>query len=169
MIVLDSMGGNKTGAVSNIRQYLAAEWKAKMCTDENLEDVYEFSGKEMKTVRPIKPEQENFSDCGIYLLHYIEMMFKRFEILSCSTFKKVDLNFSVSQYYWPSSMQDLSEWFTLEEITKKREDIARLIRELSKKQNPNGEKKFPTNISFLPPYKLRKGFIEKFFLDWSFS
>ena len=77
MIVLDSMGGNKNTAVRNIRHYLSAEWKAKMCGEEGDEDEYEFTSKEMKTVRPQKPEQENYSDCGIYLLHYIEMMFKR--------------------------------------------------------------------------------------------
>ena len=78
MIVLDSMGGNKTEAVSNIRHYLAAEWKAKMCADE---EEFEFSSKEMRTVRPSKPEQENYTDCGIYLLHYIEKMFSRYVIL----------------------------------------------------------------------------------------
>ena len=75
--MLDSLGGNKTAAVANIRQYLAAEWKAKMCGDEGDENEYEFSSKEMITMRPQKPGQENNSDCGIYLLHYIEMMFKR--------------------------------------------------------------------------------------------
>ena len=77
MIVLDSMGGNKNTAVRNIRHYLSAEWKAKMCGEEGDENEYEFTSKEMKTVRPQKPEQENYSDLGIYLLHYIEMMFKR--------------------------------------------------------------------------------------------
>ena len=81
MIVLDSIGGTRSAAVSNIRHYLAAEWKAKMCGDE---EEFEFSSKEMRTVRPAKPEQENYTDCGIYLLQYIEKMFTRFVILlSC--------------------------------------------------------------------------------------
>eukprot|EP00092_Neocalanus_flemingeri_P033060 GFUD01035954.1.p1 GENE.GFUD01035954.1~~GFUD01035954.1.p1 ORF type:complete len:1471 (+),score=415.21 GFUD01035954.1:79-4491(+) len=133
MIVLDSMGGNKSAAVTNIRHYLAAEWKAKMCGEEGDEDEYEFSSKEMKTVRPKKPEQENYSDCGIYLLHYIEMMFK-----------------SVAQYYWPASIQDLNNWFSIEEISTKRDEIARLIRELSEDQNLDKEMTFPTDINFLP-------------------
>jgi len=134
MIVLDSMGGNKTTAVSNIRHYLSAEWKAKMCGEEGDEDEYEFTSKEMRTVRPQKPEQENYSDCGIYLLHYIEMMFK-----------------SVAQYYWPGSIQDLNNWFTTEEISTKRDEIARLIRDLSADQNMDKEMKFPDDIPFLPP------------------
>jgi len=129
MIVLDSMGGNKTAAVSNIRHYLAAEWKAKMCGDE---EEFEFSSKEMRTVRPSKPEQENYTDCGIYLLHYIEKMFT-----------------SVAQYYWPGQIQDLSMWFTTQEVSTKRDEIARLIRDLSEEQNPEKEMKFP-NIPFLP-------------------
>jgi len=129
MIVLDSMGGNKTAAVSNIRHYLAAEWKAKMCADE---EEFEFSSKEMRTVRPSKPEQENYTDCGIYLLHYIEKMFT-----------------SVAQYYWPGQIQDLTAWFTTQEVSTKRDEIARLIRDLSKDQNPDKEMKFP-NIPFLP-------------------
>jgi len=129
MIVLDSMGGNKTAAVSNIRHYLAAEWKAKMCGDE---EEFEFSSKEMRTVRPAKPEQENYTDCGIYLLQYIEKMFT-----------------SVAQYYWPGQIKDLTAWFTTQEVSTKRDEIARLIRDLSEEQNPDKEMKFP-NIPFLP-------------------
>ena len=73
LIVLDSMGDSKTDAVSIIRDYLAAEWKAKMCGEKQ----FEFSSKEIRTVRPTKPEQENYTDCGIYLLQYIEKMFDR--------------------------------------------------------------------------------------------
>jgi len=132
MIVLDSMGGNKTAAVSNIRHYLAAEWKAKMC-GENDEDEYEFTSKQMRTIRPLKPEQENYSDCGIYLLQYIEKIFQ-----------------SVGQFYWPGAIQDLSNWFSIDEVVKKRDEIARLIRGLTKDQNGDKELTFPS-IRFLPP------------------
>ena len=43
--------------------------------------------------------------------------------------------FSVTQFYWPGSIQNLSNWFTTEEISTKREAIARLIRDLSTEQN----------------------------------
>ena len=76
MIVLDSMGGNKTAAVSNIRHYLAAEWKAKMC-GENDEEEYKFTEEQMRTIRPKKPQQKNSFDCGIYLLDYMEKIFQR--------------------------------------------------------------------------------------------
>ena len=72
-LVLDSLGGGKSSAVENIRQYLEQEWLAK---NPGLAEV-SFSKKEMKTVRPKKPEQENFSDCGIFLLHYVEKIFRK--------------------------------------------------------------------------------------------
>ena len=72
-LVLDSLGGGKSGAVENIRHYLEQEWLAK---HPELAQV-SFSKKEMKTLRPEKPEQENFSDCGIFLLHYVEKIFKK--------------------------------------------------------------------------------------------
>ena len=40
-------------------------------------------------------------------------------------------------------------WFTTQEVSTKRDEIARLIRDLSEEQNPEKEMKFP-NIPFLP-------------------
>ena len=77
-IVLDSLGGNKSAAVTNIRHYLAQEWRLKESSKNPDVDCPDFSSKMMKTIRPKKPEQENFSDCGIYLLHYVEKIFQRY-------------------------------------------------------------------------------------------
>ena len=76
-IVLDSLGGNKSAAVNNIRHYLAQEWILKEGSKQPDVECPDFSSKMMKTIRPKKPEQENFSDCGIYLLHYVEKIFQR--------------------------------------------------------------------------------------------
>ena len=37
----------------------------------------EFPSRAMQVVMPSKPEQHNYSDCGIYLLRYLETIFKR--------------------------------------------------------------------------------------------
>ena len=37
----------------------------------------EFSASTVPMVVPIKPDQTNFTDCGIYLLHYVEKIFTR--------------------------------------------------------------------------------------------
>ena len=76
MIVLDSMGGAQSASVFFIRQYLAEEWKAKMC-GENDEEEYKFTEEQMETIRPKKPQQKNSFDCGIFLLHYMEKIFQR--------------------------------------------------------------------------------------------
>ena len=99
----------------------------------------------MQTLRPVKPEQHNGFDCGIYLLHYVEKIFG-----------------SVAQFYWPSALNDLDgSWFPLEEVAKKRDELAKLIRDLSteqRKQAGQAEVAWP-NISFVdrapPPRKAK--------------
>jgi len=112
-LVLDSLGGNKSAAVTNIRKYLKVEWSQKM----NEFDEVDFSSEQMKTVRPKKPEQENFSDCGIFLLHYVEKIFE-----------------SLPHFFWRSSLERATgvNWFSAEEISKKRGEIAELIRTLAR-------------------------------------
>ena len=80
MLVLDSLGKTQSGAVTNIRHYLAQEWAAKEAPRHPGPGRGEvtFTAREMRTLRPKKPEQENGSDCGIYLLYYVEKMFSRY-------------------------------------------------------------------------------------------
>ena len=56
----------------------------------------------------------------------------------------------MGQFYWPGAIQDLTDWFTINEVVKKRDEIARLIRGLTKEQNAGNELNFPS-IRFLPP------------------
>jgi len=137
IIVLDSMGGTKDSAVRNIRQYLACEWTKKKCGGDSDTEEYSFSGAEMRTVRPMKPEQENYSDCGIFLLHYVEKVFN-----------------SVAQFFWPS-LPDLSDWFTIDEVGRKRGEISDLIKCLATEQNPGKTIQYP-KINFSAARKPRK-------------
>ena len=68
---LESVSGKKS--VKNVRHYIKQEWLAKYPGRPEVS----FSKKRMKTVRPMKPEQENFTDCGLFLLHYVEKIFKK--------------------------------------------------------------------------------------------
>ena len=62
-----------------------------------------FSRKSMGWLRPVKPEQHNYSDGGIFLLHYVEKIF------SC-----------LPQFLWPETVNTLNEnWFPLNEVFKK--------------------------------------------------
>jgi len=125
VIVLDSLGGSKNSAVNNLRQYLAQEWKNKMCTGQDTSEEFEFSAREMRTIHPSKPEQDNGSDCGLFLLHYVENMFK-----------------NVEQFLWPT-LPDISDWFTVEEVAWKRKNIAELLRTLASEQRPGVNLNFP--------------------------
>jgi len=151
-IILDSLGESKTTAVNNVRSYLEHEWEAKM-----LEDV-DFSKNSMRTLRPIKPEQHNYSDCGIYLLHYVEKIFS-----------------SVAQFYWPETVNTLNDkWFPLSEVASKRSVLAQLIRTLNEDQRSPGEPEvnWPP-INFLDPAPLPRsrkkapGFFDEYLPDSS--
>ena len=72
VLVLDSLNRPQTGAVADIRSYLALEWAARGGGGNHT-----FDTGVMKTLRPRKPEQQNGDDCGVYLLYYVEKMFTR--------------------------------------------------------------------------------------------
>ena len=56
----------------------------------------------MRTLRPVKPEQLNRSDCGIYLLHYVEKIFM-----------------NLTPFYQTETVTNLTEnWFPLNEVLK---------------------------------------------------
>ena len=49
------------------------EWKTRK---ESSHGPKKFTVENMKLNTPKVPQQDNFSDCGIYLLQYFESMFK---------------------------------------------------------------------------------------------
>jgi hypothetical protein len=65
IVILDSMGMTHSKAVSNIKQYIAAEGKDKRGMEIN---PTELSGINAKGI----PQQKNFSDCGVYLCGYVD-------------------------------------------------------------------------------------------------
>ena len=65
-----------------------------------MSEEVDFSKKSMRSLHPMKPEQHNYSDGGIYLLHYVEKIFN-----------------SVAQFYWPETVNTLNDdWFPLKEV-----------------------------------------------------
>lgn len=76
------------------------------------------------------PQQNNFTDCGLYLLQYVEQFFKD----------------PVRDYRIP--IKQLADWFDTMVVTRKREEISELLIDLIKKFNdkklPLPEIKFPT-------------------------
>ena len=85
-------------------RYLQIEWDLKKARTEGSR-IFEKSS--MKGATPGCPQQSNSSDCGIYVLHYIETFFK---VSSCSKLPIVKLMYT-SFYAIKSS--NLKKYFEL--------------------------------------------------------
>ncbi|OBS57658.1 hypothetical protein A6R68_11214 [Neotoma lepida] len=91
------------------KRYLEVEWEVKRKTHR------EFSKTSMVDLCPKVPKQDNSSDCGVYLLQYVE-----------SFFQDPIVNFELPIH--------LEKWFPRHVIKTKREDIRELILKLHLQQ-----------------------------------
>uniref|UniRef100_F6TWY0 SUMO specific peptidase 7 n=1 Tax=Callithrix jacchus TaxID=9483 RepID=F6TWY0_CALJA len=110
ILILDSLkAASIQNTVQNLREYLEVEWEVKLKTHR------EFSKTNMVDLCPKVPKQDNSSDCGVYLLQYVE-----------SFFKDPIVNFELPIH--------LEKWFPRHVIKTKREDIRELILKLHLQQ-----------------------------------
>ncbi|XP_072369677.1 sentrin-specific protease 7-like isoform X1 [Scyliorhinus torazame] len=110
ILILDSLrAASQLHTVKILREYLQIEWEVKKRGQRN------FTAENMKGSVPRVPKQDNSSDCGIYLLQYVE-----------SFFQKPIANFELPL--------QLDKWFLREEVKKKREEIRDLILHLHSQQ-----------------------------------
>ena len=131
ILIFDSLkGGSKARTCQTLRDYLSCEWKAKMVP--NGKEKRKFDNGLMPGSQPTVQQQPNFSDCGIYLLQYIQSFFRD----------------PISDYNFP--IRSVRQWFSKEDVEGKRGNIAELIRKLTGEQNPEKEIKFP-QLNFLNP------------------
>lgn len=89
IIILDSMGfGNSSRptTIKNLREYLAAEALTKRSLEIQKEDIDATYAKvrdlvscwfQLLTQISQAPNQNNWYDCGLYLLHYVERFFEQ--------------------------------------------------------------------------------------------
>ncbi|XP_068763244.1 sentrin-specific protease 7 isoform X8 [Struthio camelus] len=111
ILILDSLkAGSLQNTVQVLREYLEAEWEAKRKTHR------EFSKSTMVDFCPRVPKQDNSSDCGVYLLQYVESFFQN----------PID-NFEQPMH--------LEKWFPRQVIRSKREEIRDLILQLHFQQH----------------------------------
>ena len=126
ILIFDSMQtGSRARVAATLREYLKCEYKHKMNEDRD------FNKENMKGCCPKVPQQPNFSDCGLFLLQYVESLFK-------SPIKDFSL-----------PIKSLKKWFPNQEMRNKRHDIAKLIRELAAEQHKDKKINFPP-INFTP-------------------
>ncbi|XP_063161671.1 sentrin-specific protease 7 [Candoia aspera] len=106
ILILDSLKASSVeNTVQVLREYLEAEWEAKRKT------CREFSKSTMVDFCPRVPKQNNSSDCGIYLLQYVETFFQN---------PIVDFELPIH----------LEQWFPPHLVRSKREQIRDLILQL---------------------------------------
>ncbi|KAM4795915.1 sentrin-specific protease 7 [Rhinophrynus dorsalis] len=110
LLIFDSL---KTASVQTtvqvLREYLKVEWDVKRKT------AREFSRSNMRDLYPKVPKQNNSTDCGLYLLQYVE-----------SFYQKPIENFDPPMH--------LENWFPLCVVKRKREEIRDLILQLHLQQ-----------------------------------
>uniref|UniRef100_A0AAG5DC81 Ubiquitin-like protease family profile domain-containing protein n=1 Tax=Anopheles atroparvus TaxID=41427 RepID=A0AAG5DC81_ANOAO len=115
ILIFDSLtGASRSRVVATLRDYLTCEYKIKM------------PGKPAKVFNKLNmpghcvkvPQQNNYTDCGLYLLQYVEHFFLE----------------PITDYHLP--IKQLQNWFDTITVTKKREDIGNLLKELLQKHNP---------------------------------
>jgi hypothetical protein len=86
-----------------------------------------LSRERIKGHNVLCPQQDNFSDCGVYLLQYVESFFvgdKR-----------------IADFRIP--FKGLKEWFSSDRMRRKRKDISELFLKLCKECNPDVAERIP--------------------------
>ena len=113
ILLFDSLGLTQPSAVSKIRSYLYYEYNERKGVGLS------FGRDKMKLHNLSVPLQPNECDCGLYLLHYVELIFED------------------PDRFLDKPLPNLSQWFKSEVIIKKRKFIASVIKRLSSKYTNN--------------------------------
>ncbi|KAM4771435.1 sentrin-specific protease 6 isoform 2-T2 [Rhinophrynus dorsalis] len=110
ILLMDSLRGpSRSTVVKTLREYLEVEWEVRKGTKRS------FSKEFMKGSNPRVPQQNNFSDCGVYILQYVESFFEN----------------PIQSFDLP---MNLTDWFPQQRMKTKREEIRNLILELQELQ-----------------------------------
>uniref|UniRef100_A0A7N1A5E1 Ubiquitin-like protease family profile domain-containing protein n=1 Tax=Kalanchoe fedtschenkoi TaxID=63787 RepID=A0A7N1A5E1_KALFE len=122
---MDSIKGSHTGLKNHLQSYLWEEWKEKQ--NEETEEIYSKFFN-LRFISLEVPQQENSYDCGLFLLHYVELFleeapesFNPFQITKYSNFLNVN-------------------WFPPGDVSIKRGHIQRIIYEINTKCIPHQQR-----------------------------
>lgn len=111
ILMMDSLGYDRSSVVNILKEYLEEEWKVRRGTQCSFET---------KAFSPRVPQQNNLSDCGIYLLQYVESFFE-------------------NPLQGLEAPIDLSDWFPQKRVAVKRKEIRKLILEIHHQQEMAGK------------------------------
>uniref|UniRef100_A0A674EFU2 SUMO specific peptidase 6 n=1 Tax=Salmo trutta TaxID=8032 RepID=A0A674EFU2_SALTR len=110
ILIMDSLRGPaRSSVVKTLREYLEVEWEVRKGSQRS------FGKDQMKGSNPRVPQQDNFSDCGVYILQYVESFFES----------------PLASFHLPVN---LAEWFLQQRMKTKREEIKELIRKIQSQQ-----------------------------------
>ncbi|KAM6934145.1 uncharacterized protein FYW49_000436 [Xenentodon cancila] len=98
-----------------LREYLQSEWEVRQGSSRD------FGPDQMKSSHCKVPLQDNSSDCGLYLLQYVECFLKD----------------PVIHFDLPLQLQ---QWFPRQQVRRKRDEIRDLILNLYRRQNLDNER-----------------------------
>ncbi|KAM5164923.1 sentrin-specific protease 6 isoform 2-T2 [Mantella aurantiaca] len=130
ILLMDSLRGpSRSTVVKTLREYLEVEWEVKKGTKRS------FSKEVMKGSNPRVPQQNNFSDCGVYILQYVESFFEN----------------PIQSFDLP---MNLTDWFPQQRMKTKREEIRNLILTLQELQCK--DKKGQRDLSTAQPAPLER-------------
>ncbi|KAL9905536.1 sentrin-specific protease 6 veloren isoform 2-T3 [Glossina fuscipes fuscipes] len=114
ILIFDSLAGaSRSRVVATLRDYLSCEYKVKLPEIP----AHTFNKDNMPGHCVKVPQQNNFTDCGLYLLQYVEQFF----------------NDPIRDYRIP--IKQLASWFDTITVTRKREDISNLLQKLMNERN----------------------------------
>lgn len=105
------MVGHQT-VTKTLREYLQEEWNLKK---RDIEGAREFSENTFPGLNPTCPQQNNSTDCGVFVLKYVESFFRN----------------PIKDFIMPIS--NTADWFTQDAIRDKRKEIQQLIVQLHNK------------------------------------
>nr|XP_020475099.1 sentrin-specific protease 6 [Monopterus albus] len=121
ILIMDSLRGpTRSTVIKTLREYLEVEWEVRKGTQRS------FGKDVMRGSSPRVPQQDNFSDCGVYVLQYVESFFEN----------------PITSFHLKVN---LSDWFPQQRMKTKREEIKELIlkiqtqQELDKKESEQAQ------------------------------
>uniref|UniRef100_A0A1A7YVN1 Sentrin-specific protease 6 n=1 Tax=Iconisemion striatum TaxID=60296 RepID=A0A1A7YVN1_9TELE len=110
ILIMDSLRGPaRSTVVKTLREYLEVEWEVRKGSRRS------FGKEVMRGSSPRVPQQDNFSDCGVYILQYVESFFQT----------------PIPSFDLPVN---LSEWFPQQRMKSKRLEIKELILKIRAQQ-----------------------------------
>ncbi|XP_040284600.1 sentrin-specific protease 6 isoform X2 [Bufo bufo] len=138
ILLMDSLRGpSRSNVVKTLREYLEVEWEVKKGSKRS------FSKEFMKGSNPRVPQQNNFSDCGVYVLQYVESFFEN----------------PIQSFDLP---MNLTDWFPQQRMKTKREEIRNLILSLQEHQSKDKKGQRDLGITQAPPPEETEQLIREF-------